>query len=203
MTQKIRKAVFPVAGLGTRFLPATKAVPKEMLTIYDRPALQLVVEEAQEAGIEQFIFVTGRNKQVIEDHFDVAFELNETLAKREKTDTLEMLTDILPEAGSTMFVRQQEPKGLGHAVWCARHLVGDEPFAVLLPDVIMRGGGGCCGTMIDVFHQRGGNVISTQQIDWNDTKKYGIVTAGETNGEVFEITNMEEKPEKAQFTKRK
>ena len=137
--KKIRKAVFPVAGLGTRFLPATKAIPKEMLTVVDKPVIQYVVDEAREAGIEHFIFVTGRNKAVIEDHFDIQFELNATLRERGKTEPLERLAAMQPAAGTTSFTRQQEPLGLGHAVWCARELVGDEPFALLLPDMIMRG----------------------------------------------------------------
>ena len=136
MSKRIRKAVFPVAGLGTRFLPATKAVPKEMLTVVDRPVLQHVVDEAREAGIEHFIFVTGRNKGVIEDHFDIAYELEDTLRRRGKTKEYEALVADLPPAGATSFTRQQAPLGLGHAVWCARDIVGDEPFAVLLPDMV-------------------------------------------------------------------
>ncbi|HMQ58417.1 MAG TPA: sugar phosphate nucleotidyltransferase, partial [Rhizobiaceae bacterium] len=139
MTRRVRKAVFPVAGLGTRFLPATKAIPKEMLTIVDRPVIQYAVDEARAAGIEHFIFVTGRNKAVIEDHFDIQFELEATLRMRGKTGALDMLAADMPVAGQMSFTRQQQPLGLGHAVWCARDLVGDEPFAVLLPDIVMQG----------------------------------------------------------------
>jgi UTP--glucose-1-phosphate uridylyltransferase len=139
MTKRIRKAVFPVAGLGTRFLPATKSIPKEMLTVVDRPVLQHVVDEAREAGIEHFIFVTGRNKAVIEDHFDVAYELEDTLQKRGKLKEYKALREQLPAAGATSFTRQQAPLGLGHAIWCAREIIGDEPFAVLLPDMVTIG----------------------------------------------------------------
>src|SRR5450631_11315 len=149
MTKRIRKAVFPVAGLGTRFLPATKSIPKEMLTIVDRPVLQHVVDEAREAGIEHFIFVTGRNKAVIEDHFDIAYELEETLQKRGKLKEWEALKADLPPAGATSFTRQQVPLGLGHAVWCARDIVGDEPFAVLLPDELVLNTPGCLKQMIE------------------------------------------------------
>src|ERR687886_2996755 len=150
-----RKAVLPVAGLGTRFLPATKAVPKEMLPVVDRPVIQLVADEAREAGIEHLIFVTGRNKGVIEDHFDKQFELEATLQRRGKSRELDLLEAELPAAGQTSFTRQQEPLGLGHAVWCAREIVGDEPFAVLLPDMISRG---CMGQMLDAYDRHGGNI---------------------------------------------
>src|SRR3954452_22002343 len=149
--KRVRKAVFPVAGLGTRFLPATKAVPKEMLTVVDRPVIQIAVDEAREAGIEHFIFVTGRNKAVIEDHFDKAFELEATLRGRGKTAELEHLARDLPNAGQASFTRQQEPLGLGHAVWCARRIVGHEPFALLLPDMVMHASPGCLRQMIDVY----------------------------------------------------
>jgi len=143
MQRRIKKAVFPVAGLGTRFLPATKAVPKEMLTIVDRPVIQIVVDEAREAGIEHFVFVTGRNKSVIEDHFDKQYELEATLRQRNKAAELDLLAKSLPRAGETSFTRQQEPLGLGHAVWCARELIGHEPFALLLPDVLVQHQRGC------------------------------------------------------------
>src|SRR5690606_19137725 len=146
--RKVRKAVFPVAGLGTRFLPATKATPKEMLTVVDRPVIQYVVDEAREAGIEHFIFVTGRNKTVIEDHFDIQFELYDTLEQRGKLDQLERLRASQPAPGATSFTRQQVPLGLGHAVWCARDLVGDEPFALLLPDMIMQSSESCMKGMV-------------------------------------------------------
>ena len=193
--KRIRKAVFPVAGLGTRFLPATKAVPKEMLTVIDRPVIQWVVDEAKEAGIEHFIFVTGRNKGVIEDHFDRQFELEETLRRRGKTAALEVLERDLPQAGQTSFTRQQEPKGLGHAVWCARELVGDEPFALLLPDMLIQGAPGCLKQMMEVYERTGGNVIAVEEVPRQDVHKYGVVGMGERlDGRSFRITSMVEKP---------
>ena len=193
--KRIRKAVFPVAGLGTRFLPATKAVPKEMLTVIDRPVIQWVVDEAKEAGIEHFIFVTGRNKGVIEDHFDRQFELEETLRRRGKTAALEVLERDLPQAGQTSFTRQQEPKGLGHAVWCARELVGDEPFALLLPDMLLQGAPGCLKQMMEVYERTGGNVIAVEEVPRQDVHKYGVVGMGERlDGRSFRITSMVEKP---------
>src|SRR5215470_20143225 len=155
----VRKAVFPVAGMGTRFLPATKAIPKEMLPVVDKPVIQYAVEEAREAGIEQFVFITGRGKHVIEDHFDHAYELEALLEAREKTDELNSLLESLPDTGSVNFTRQQKPLGLGHAVWCARHLVGDEPFAVLLPDDLMVGKPGAIAQMIEVYNKVGGGVV--------------------------------------------
>ncbi|KQT57684.1 UTP--glucose-1-phosphate uridylyltransferase [Methylobacterium sp. Leaf456] len=187
----IRKAVLPVAGLGTRFLPATKAVPKEMLTVVDRPVVQHVVDEAREAGIEHFIFVTGRGKAMIEDHFDIAFELDHTLQERGKTAAYEELKKDLPKAGQTSFTRQQAPLGLGHAVWCAREIVGDEPFAVLLPDMLSRG---CMAQMLKAYEQHGGNVIAVEEVKPEETHQYGIVAVGETFGQSFEITGMVEKP---------
>ena len=187
----IRKAVLPVAGLGTRFLPATKAVPKEMLTVVDRPVVQHVVDEAREAGIEHFIFVTGRGKAVIEDHFDIAFELDHTLRERGKTAAYEELKRDLPAAGQTSFTRQQAPLGLGHAVWCAREIVGDEPFAVLLPDMLSRG---CMGQMLEAYARHGGNVIAVEEVKPEETHQYGIVGVGQTFGRTFEITGMVEKP---------
>ena len=189
----VRKAVFPVAGLGTRFLPATKAMPKEMLTVVDRPVLQYVVDEAIEAGIEQFIFVTGRNKSVIEDHFDIAFELEDTLEKRGKTGPLQQLRKELPGAGTVSFTRQQAPLGLGHAVWCARHLVGDEPFALLLPDVIIKSERGCLAQMMDVYNEHGGNVIAVEEVPEDRTDQYGVVEI-DGSGDVFSVTGMVEKP---------
>ncbi|MGW5958299.1 UTP--glucose-1-phosphate uridylyltransferase [Methylorubrum thiocyanatum] len=189
--KRIRKAVLPVAGLGTRFLPATKAVPKEMLTVVDRPVVQHVVDEAREAGIEHFIFVTGRGKAVIEDHFDIAFELDHTLQARGKTAPYEELKKDLPKAGQTSFTRQQAPLGLGHAVWCAREIVGDEPFAVLLPDMLSRG---CMGQMLAAYEQHGGNIIAVEEVKPEETHQYGIVGVGETFGQTFEITGMVEKP---------
>jgi len=197
MTPPIRKAVFPVAGLGTRFLPATKAMPKEMMPIVDRPLLQYVVEEARAAGIEHFIMVTGRNKSVIEDHFDIQPELEATLAERGREADLAALARDLPKAGEMSFTRQQAPLGLGHAVWCARDLVGNEPFAVLLPDMLMRGEPGCLSRMVAVYRQTGGNVVSVEACDPGDTAKYGIVGVGESLGEAFRITAMVEKPDPA------
>ncbi|GJE57863.1 MULTISPECIES: UTP--glucose-1-phosphate uridylyltransferase GalU [Methylobacterium] len=189
--KKIRKAVLPVAGLGTRFLPATKAMPKEMLTVVDRPVVQHVVDEARAAGIEHFIFVTGRGKAVIEDHFDIAFELDHTLQERGKTAAYEELKKDLPKAGQTSFTRQQAPLGLGHAVWCAREIVGDEPFAVLLPDMLSPG---CMGQMLAAYEEHGGNVIAVEEVKPEETHQYGIVSVGETFGQTFEITGMVEKP---------
>src|ERR1700744_2996121 len=168
MPKPIRKAVLPVAGLGTRFLPATKVVPKEMLTVVDRPILQPVVDEAMAAGVEHFVFVTGRNKAVIEDHFDNAYELEETLRRRGKTKELESLLGELPGAGACSFTRQQAPLGLGHAVWCAREIVGDEPFAVLLPDMVTMASGQrksrCLAQCIEAYERHGGNVIAVEEV---------------------------------------
>jgi UTP--glucose-1-phosphate uridylyltransferase len=200
MTKRIRKAVFPVAGLGTRFLPATKSIPKEMLTVVDRPVLQHVVDEAREAGIEHFIFVTGRNKAVIEDHFDIAYELEDILQKRGKLKEYKMLADLLPAAGAASFTRQQSPLGLGHAVWCAREIVGDEPFAVLLPDMVtMAAGpesGRCLAQCIDAYEKFGGNIIATEEVAPEEAHQYGIVSVGKDFGRSFEITGMVEKPPK-------
>ena len=194
----IRKAVFPVAGLGTRFLPATKSVPKEMMTVVDRPVLQHVVDEAREAGIEHFIFVTGRNKGVIEDHFDLAFELEATLQARGKVKEYDALVADLPAAGATSFTRQQQPLGLGHAVWCARDIVGDEPFAVLLPDMVtMAGSRGtrCLAQCIETYAgQGGGNVVAVEEVPPEETHQYGVVSIGRDAGHTFEITGMVEKP---------
>lgn len=196
MPKPIRKAVFPVAGLGTRFLPATKAVPKEMLTIVDKPVIQYAVDEALAAGIEMLIFVTGRNKGVIEDHFDIAYELESTLRQRGKTAAIEILDAQRPPAGMVSFTRQQEPLGLGHAVWCARELVGDEPFALLLPDMLMVGETDALSQMVDVHGTHGGNVVSLSQCDPSETHNYGIVSKGEEFGTHFEITGMVEKPKR-------
>lgn len=194
--RKIRKAVLPVAGLGTRFLPATKAVPKEMLTVVDKPVVQYVVEEAIAAGIEHFVFVTGRNKGVIEDHFDIQTELEATLRERGKTVELKSLDDMLPKAGATSFTRQQAPLGLGHAVWCARDIVGDEPFALLLPDMVMRDTIGCLSGMVDLYEKVGGNIVAVAECDPEEAHKYGIVGRGEELDGGFRITGMVEKPPK-------
>ena len=193
---KIRKAVFPVAGLGTRFLPATKAMPKEMLTVVDRPLIQHVVDEAREAGIEHFIFVTGRNKGVIEDHFDRQFELELTLTERGKRQELESLSLDLPEPGSTSFTRQQSPLGLGHAVWCARELVGREPFALLLPDMLVQAPRGCLAQMMDIYGELGesANLIAVEEVAPERTHQYGIVGVGAAKGKAFAIPHMVEKP---------
>ncbi len=197
MPSPIRKAVFPVAGLGTRFLPATKAMPKEMLTVVDRPLIQYVVDEARDAGIEHFIFVTGRNKGVIEDHFDVQLELEAALRSRGKEAELASLADDLPAPGQMSFTRQQVPLGLGHAVWCARDLVGNSPFAVLLPDMIMRGGNGdgCLAHMVAAYQETGGNVVAVEECDPSTTDRYGIVGVGDAvDRDSFRITGMVEKP---------
>lgn len=197
MQRPIRKAVFPVAGLGTRFLPATKAMPKEMLTVVDRPLIQIVVDEAREAGIEHLIFVTGRNKSVIEDHFDKQYELESTLGKRGKSIELEMLEMDLPGAGQTSFTRQQEPLGLGHAIWCARNLVGNEPFAVLLPDMIMKAEPGCLKQMVEVYRERGGgNVLAVEETAWEHVHRYGIVSPKDWQDNHFTIDGMVEKPKR-------
>ena len=201
MPRSIKTAVFPVAGLGTRFLPATKAMPKEMLTVVDKPLIQLVVEEAREAGIEHFVFVTGRNKSVIEDHFDKQYELESTLRKRGKSIQLSVLEQDLPGAGQTSFTRQQEPLGLGHAVWCARHLVGHEPFAVLLPDMIIKGEPGCLAQMVSVYNQRGGgNVIAVEEAPWENLHRYGVVEPKDWQGNHFSIAAMVEKPTHGEAT---
>ncbi|MEN3931154.1 UTP--glucose-1-phosphate uridylyltransferase [Microvirga sp. W0021] len=191
MKQRIRKAVLPVAGLGTRFLPATKAMPKEMLTVVDRPVVQHVVDEARAAGIEHFIFVTGRNKAVIEDHFDISYELQHTLRERGKIKEYEALMRDLPNAGSTSFTRQQEPLGLGHAIWCAREWIGNEPFAVLLPDMLSKDS---MTQMLEAYDKHGGNIIAVEEVAPDHTSQYGVVAVGAEHGKTFEITGMVEKP---------
>jgi UTP--glucose-1-phosphate uridylyltransferase len=192
--QRIRKAVFPVAGLGTRFLPATKAVPKEMLPVVDRPVIQHVVDEARSAGIEHFVFVTGRNKSAIEDHFDRQPELEATLSERGKRNELEVLAEALPEAGRTSFTRQQAPLGLGHAVWCARDIIGDEPFALLLPDMLHYGDKPCLAEMIEAYNEYGGNHIAVSPVPDSETHQYGIVGVEDKSAKVSRITQMVEKP---------
>jgi len=191
----VRKAVFPVAGLGTRFLPATKAMPKEMLPVVDRPLIQHVVDEARAAGIEHFIFVTGRNKAVIEDHFDRQFELEHTLTERQRRDDLDLLARDLPGPGTASFTRQQQPLGLGHAVWCARELVGHEPFALLLPDVLVQHDPGCLAQMIEAARDiERGNIIAVEQVPPERIHLYGVIGVGERRGALFPITGMVEKP---------
>ena len=188
----VRKAVFPVAGLGTRFLPATKAVPKEMLPIVDSPLIQYAVDEALEAGIEQMIFVTGRGKSAIEDHFDIAFELEHTMMSRGKDVSVLANTRLSP--GKCVYVRQQEPLGLGHAIWCARDIIGDEPFAIFLPDELMHGSPGCMKQMVDAYQQMGGNIISVLEVPRKDVSSYGVIAPGAANGAVTEVLGLVEKP---------
>jgi UTP--glucose-1-phosphate uridylyltransferase len=191
----IRKAVFPVAGLGTRFLPATKAMPKEMLPVVDRPLIQHVVDEAREAGIEHFIFVTGRNKGVIEDHFDRQFELEQTLTERQRQAELDKLAHDLPGPGTVSFTRQQLPLGLGHAVWCARELVGHEPFALLLPDVLVQHAPGCLAQMIEAAREvERANIIAVEEVPAERVHMYGVVGVGERRGKLLSLTQMVEKP---------
>jgi UTP--glucose-1-phosphate uridylyltransferase len=190
--KKVRKAVFPVAGLGTRFLPATKAMPKEMLTVVDRPLIQYAVEEALEAGIEQFIFVTGRGKTALEDHFDIGFELEATMRGRGKD--LSILDSTRMPAGAITSVRQQQPLGLGHAVWCARDIVGDEPFAVLLPDDLMFGKPGCLAQMMEAYNKVGGNIVCVENVARERTASYGIVDPGSSDGRLTQVQGLVEKP---------
>jgi UTP--glucose-1-phosphate uridylyltransferase len=192
--QQVRKAIFPVGGLGTRFLPATKALPKEMLTVVDKPLIQYAVEEAADAGIEEFIFVTGRNKSAIEDHFDHSVELEATLAAKGKTQALDMVQQMMRDPGSVIYVRQQEPAGLGHAVWCARHLAKSEPVAVLLADDLILGTG-CLGEMLSAY--KGGNMVAVMDVPQNETASYGIVTPGADDGRIVEVNGLVEKPSPA------
>ena len=188
----IRKAVFPVAGLGTRFLPATKAIPKEMLPVIDRPLIQYAVDEAREAGIEQMIFVTGRGKTALIDHFDMAFELETTLAGREKDMAVLAPTRLSP--GNLVTVRQQVPLGLGHAIWCARAIVGDEPFAVFLPDELMIGTPGCMKQMVEAYGETGGNLVSVLEVPHEEVSSYGVITPGARDGALTEVVGLVEKP---------
>ena len=197
MHKPVRKAVFPVAGLGTRFLPATKAMPKEMLPIVDKPLIHYAVEEAKAAGIEQFIFVTSRAKSAIDDHFDRAFELEETLRERGKTDLVAELEAGLPEPGQIAYTRQQIPLGLGHAVWCARALVGDEPFAVLLADDLMIGEPPCLKEMIEAYAEIGGNMVAVMEIPREETRRYGVLEVVSDNGKLVRAEGVVEKPDPA------
>jgi UTP--glucose-1-phosphate uridylyltransferase len=192
MTKRVRKAVFPVAGLGTRLLPATKSIPKEMLTIVDKPLIQYAVDEAREAGIEQMIFVTGRGKSSMVDHFDIAFELEETMSAKGKS--LDVLGTSRAAFGEVVAVRQQQPLGLGHAVWCARDIVGDEPFAVLLPDELMLGSPNCLAQLVAAYEKVGGNVVAALEVPDSETHRYGVIDPGERNGRLTEILGMVEKP---------
>ena len=194
MTQAVTTAVFPVAGLGTRFLPATKSIPKELLPIVDRPLIQYAVDEARDAGIDNFVFVTGRGKGAIEDHFDLSYELEDTLEARGKTQDLEELRTLRPGPGQVAYVRQMEPLGLGHAVWCARHIVGQEPFAVLLADELILADPPSLTSMIEVHERTGGNVVLVDEIPESDTRSYGIIDPGPTSASAIEVLSMVEKP---------
>jgi UTP--glucose-1-phosphate uridylyltransferase len=194
MQQPVRKAIFPVGGLGTRFLPATKALPKEMLPVVDMPLIEYAVQEAMAAGIEEFIFVTGRGKSAIEDHFDRHFELETTLSERGKTEELEMVLQSTPKPGRIAYVRQGEPLGLGHAVWCARRFVGDEPFAVLLADDLIMSNPPTLAHMVEVYEKHGGNVISLMEVPAEHTSRYGIVQPGVDDGSIVDVQGLVEKP---------
>ena len=193
----VKKAIFPVGGLGTRFLPATKSMPKEMLPVVDKPLIQYAVEEAAEAGIEEFIFITGRGKSAIEDHFDHSMELEQTLKSRDKKDALALVQGMMHEPGSVAYIRQQEPAGLGHAVWCARHLIGDEPVAILLADDLILAKDGqknCLAEMTEAWSKQGGNMVACMEVPQEDTSSYGIITPGETHGTLTEVKGLVEKP---------
>jgi UTP--glucose-1-phosphate uridylyltransferase len=192
MLNRVRKAVFPVAGLGTRLLPATKSIPKEMITVVDRPLIQYAVDEAREAGIEELIFVTGRGKAALDDYFDIGFELEATM--RERGKSLDALAPSRSGFGEVVSVRQQQPLGLGHAVWCARHIVGDEPFAVLLPDELMVGKPNCLAQMVEAYDRVGGNIVAALEVPESETHKYGVIDPGATDGPLTEIRGMVEKP---------
>ena len=192
--RKIRKAVMPVAGLGTRLLPATKSIPKEMMPVVDRPAIQYVVDEAREAGIEHIVFVTGRNKGAIEDYFDRAYELEVTLRDKKKKDLLKKITSELPTAGETSFVRQQVPLGLGHAIWCARDVIGNEPFAILLPDVLVKSKTSCLAQMVQAYDKVGGNIIAVDAVPMERVSSYGVIAPKSRDGNLIEMSGMVEKP---------
>ncbi len=195
MPVNIRKAIFPVGGLGTRFLPATKSMPKEMLPIVDKPLIQYAVEEAIEAGIEEFIFVTGRGKSAIEDHFDHAYELQEMLEKRNETFALKVVKDSIPKPGQIAYTRQLEPLGLGHAIWCARNFVGSEPVAVLLADDLILSEKGCLKQMVEAYDEIGGNMLAVMEVKNEQTSSYGIITPGAVENSLIEVLGLIEKPE--------
>ncbi|MBL4739394.1 MAG: UTP--glucose-1-phosphate uridylyltransferase [SAR86 cluster bacterium] len=196
MLQKVRKAVFPVGGLGTRFLPATKAMPKEMLPVVDKPLIQYAVDEAREAGIEEFVFVTGRGKVIIEDHFDRSYELESVLRERGKSDILDELQNSLPKTGTVAYIRQQEPEGLGHAVWCAKRYIGDEPFAVILADDLILSDKPCLAQMMEAREELGGgNILAAMEVSPEHTSRYGILKPGYDNGKIIEVKHLVEKPE--------
>jgi UTP--glucose-1-phosphate uridylyltransferase len=191
---RVRKAVLPVAGFGTRVLPATKTIPKEMLPVVDRPAIQYVVDEALEAGIEHIVFVTGRNKGAIEDYFDISYELEESLKKKNKTAILEQVQQTVMPAGAASFVRQQSPLGLGHAIWCARDIVGNEPFAVLLPDVIVKGTPSCLAQMVKAYDEVGGNIVAVDPVPMERVSSYGVIAPESRDGRLIKMSGMVEKP---------
>jgi UTP--glucose-1-phosphate uridylyltransferase len=194
VTKPLRKAVLPVAGLGTRFLPATKAMPKEMLPVVDRPLIQYAIDEAREAGIEEFCLITGRGKDSLIDYFDVAFELDVTLRERNKVEALKALEPSSIEAGSLIAVRQQEPLGLGHAIWCARSFIGNDPFAILLPDDVVKSGNSCLKQLADAYYATGGSVVAVEEVPREHTSRYGILKPGHDDGRMVEITGLVEKP---------
>jgi len=194
MSNPVKKAVFPVAGLGIRSLPATKAIPKEMLTVVDKPLIQYALEEAREAGIENFIFVTGRGKSAMEDHFDISYELEQVLGERGKTAELEALRSWMPQPGHLSYTRQQIPLGLGHAVWCARQFINDEPFAVFLPDDLVLAEQCCMAQMIEVYNETGGNVVAVEDVPREMTDRYGILDVIEDDGRLARAQGLVEKP---------
>lgn len=191
---RVRKAVLPVAGMGTRVLPATKTIPKEMLPVVDRPAIQYVVDEALEAGIEHIVFVTGRNKGAIEDYFDISYELEASLKAKGKSAILEQVQQTVLPAGAASFVRQQSPLGLGHAIWCARDIIGSEPFAVLLPDVIVKGAPSCLSQMVKAYDEVGGNIVAVDPVPMERVSSYGVIAPKSRNGRLIEMSGMVEKP---------
>src|SRR5688572_16820846 len=193
MRKPLRKAIFPVGGLGTRFLPATKAMPKEMLPVVDKPLIQYAVEEARAAGIEELIFVTGRGKSAIEDHFDYSYELQDTLKERRKDAELALINNLVPNPGDVAYIRQQEARGLGHAVWCARNLVGNEPFAVLLADDLVQAGTPCLKQMVELYNEVGGNLVAVMDVPKAHTDRYGILKTGTENGRLVEALGLVEK----------
>ncbi len=195
MSKPVRKAIFPVAGLGTRFLPATKAIPKEMLPVVDRPLIQYAVDEAKEAGIDEFIFVTGRGKTALEDHFDHSVELEGILSERGKTEALKKVHDCMVGPGNLAYVRQQVPLGLGHAVWCARNFIQDEPFVVVLPDDLILARPGCLKQMVEAYDELGGNIVAVEDVPKEDTNKYGILDVVEDNGKYVRAQGLVEKPD--------
>jgi UTP--glucose-1-phosphate uridylyltransferase len=194
MRKPLRKAIFPVGGLGTRFLPATKSMPKEMLPVVDKPLIQYAVEEARAAGFEEMIFVTGRGKTVIEDHFDYSYELQDTLKDRHKDAELEMIDNLVSNPGEMTYIRQQEARGLGHAVWCARNLVGNEPFAVLLADDLVQADVPCLKQMVEMYNEVGGNIVAVMDVPKQHTDRYGILKTGKESGRLIEAVGLVEKP---------